>query len=202
MTAAPPSLVIYLHGHGSDGRQFDALSQGLSRQLPQTWLVAPNAPLRIEDSDAYEWFVLSGITEQNRPWRLAEARASLDRILAKVIREHGFDRLLHRVALVGYSQGAVMALDAVMSGRWKVGGLVSLAGRLITPDPLRPPPGIRTLLLHGDQDDVLACSYTDEAYARLRGAGMPVECHVLPGLNHSMSADVLEIVTTFLRRLF
>ena len=48
--------------------------------------------------------------------RVAAARAPFDALLAGIVAEHGLTDALDRVALVGFSQGSIMALDAVATG--------------------------------------------------------------------------------------
>jgi hypothetical protein len=66
------------------------------------------------------------------------ARAGFDSTLSAIIHEHGLADRLDRVVLVGFSQGTIMALDALASGRWPMGKIVGFSGRLVAPENARP----------------------------------------------------------------
>ena len=95
------------------------------------------------------------MTEANRLPRVGAARAEFDRVVQAQLDASGFADKLDRVAFVGFSQGSIMALDALVSGRWPVAALVAFFGRLASPEPLAPKPGARTLLIHGEADPVI-----------------------------------------------
>ena len=77
--------------------------------------------------------------------------------------------------LVGFSQGAIMALDLLVSGRWPVAGVVAFSGRLATPMPWQPQPGTSALLVHGRRDDVISWRESAEADTQLQAVGVAVD---------------------------
>ena len=66
----------------------------------------------------HHWFKVDGI--QFDPGRIREAREGFDREIRDVITRHGFEDRLRDVAFFGVSKGAIMALDGVASGRWRI----------------------------------------------------------------------------------
>jgi len=79
-------------------------------------VATPDAPSRT----AYggdRWFHVDGM--QLDPVRIQEARAAFDGSIKTVVSQEGFDDNIERVALVAVFQGAIVALDAVATGRWK-----------------------------------------------------------------------------------
>jgi len=197
------SLVIFLHGVGSNGADLAPLGQAWRALLPETEFASPDAPEPFDrGGSGRQWFSVSGVTEANRPDRIAEAREAFDRVLSGLIAEAGLTDRVDRVALVGFSQGSIMALDALASGRWPVGAVVAFAGRLASPEPITPSTGTRALLLHGGADPIMPVSETASAEARLTDAGVSVERHVFPGVGHSISADGMAVAGSFLQRIF
>lgn len=190
------SLVILLHGVGSSGADTLGLRQALSSALPETKFVAPDAPGRF--SGGYQWFCVTGVTEENRPVRVAAARPSFDAILSDIIGREGFAARLDRVALVGFSQGSIMALDAIASGRWPVAGVVAFSGRLASPEPLEPARNSRLLLVHGTQDQIMPVDQAIAAEAKLLAAGIAVTSIIQPGLGHSISPEGIAKAAEFL----
>ena len=147
------NLVILLHGVGSSGADIAGLAPALAPTLPNTKFVSPDGPGRF--NAGHQWFCITGVTPENRPARVAAARPSFDAILSDLIGREGFAGRLDRVALVGFSQGSIMALDALASGRWPVAGVVAFSGRLASPEPLEPVKGSKLLLFHGADDQMM-----------------------------------------------
>jgi len=141
--------------------------------LPGPTFAAPDAPFAFDQAPggpARQWFSVTGVTPENRPARIAAARAPFDAVLAATISAHGLTGRPDRVALIGFSQGAIMALDAIATGRWPVGALIALSGRLATQPPLTPAP-TRILIAHGKQDTVIPATEATQAHAALTAAG-------------------------------
>src|SRR6218665_3813406 len=174
-TLATNLLVILLHGVGSNGADLAPLGQAWSAALPGAVFASPNAPERSSFGSGYQWFSVAGVTEENRPGRIRDARAAFDAEIGGIIEKQGFAGKLDRVVLVGFSQGTIMALDAVASGRWPVAGVVGFSGRLAAPEPLPPSVKPPVLLIHGAADPVIAAAETTKAAAVLQAHGLSVE---------------------------
>jgi len=191
-------LVILLHGVGSNGADMAALGKAWQGSLPKTVFEAPDAPLRF--GAGFAWFSIEGITEANRPQRIEAARANFDRVIAAIIDRHGFSSKLDRVAFAGFSQGSIMALDAVASGRWPVGRVLGYSGRLASKAPLTPSLATEILLIHGSADPVISSAETVRAAEVLAGMNVHVESVIMPGLGHTISAEGAQHGRDFLAR--
>lgn len=175
-------LVILLHGVGAHGSSIAWLADHLGLQAG-TAVAAPDAPFAFDPAPqgpGRQWFSVTGVTAENRPARVAAARGPFDAVLSQIIAEHGLSDALHRVALVGFSQGSIMALDAVASGRWPVGLLVAFSGRFVGPAPLVQPK-TPILIAHGTADTAIPVAEAYHAHDALPGAEMVIE----PGLGHA-----------------
>lgn len=164
-------LAILLHGVGAHGASLAWMADHLA--LPGLAFAAPDAPFAFDAAPggpARQWFSVAGVTPENRPARIAAARAPFDAVLAQTIAAHGLTGHPDRVALIGFSQGAIMALDAVATGRWPVGALIALSGRLATQPPLSPA-ATKILIAHGKQDTVIPATEATSAHAALTAAG-------------------------------
>lgn len=190
------SLVIFLHGVGSSGADIGELGAALAPTLPGTKFAAPNGPGRF--NAGHQWFSIVGISDENRPARVEAARPAFDTVIAETISHAGFNARLDRVALVGFSQGAIMALDALASGRWPVAGIVAFSGRLASPPPLAPNPQTRLLLIHGAADTMIPAGQSEEAARVLAMAGADVSTLILPGLGHAISGEGVAAAQQFL----
>ena len=201
-TVAANILVIMLHGVGSSGNDLAPLGNTWKTTLPEAVFVSPNAPSPSSFGSGYQWFSVAGVTEENRSARIVDARPSFDTVISSIIAENGFADKLDRVALVGFSQGTIMALDAVASGRWPVGAVVGFSGRLASPLPLQPALKTPILLVHGSSDPVIPVTETSKAAAALQALGMKVEMLTLPGVPHTISPEGAARAGSFLADAF
>jgi phospholipase/carboxylesterase len=190
------SLVIFLHGIGASGAQLMPLAASWRASLTNTRFAAPDAP--IHHWRGHQWFSTEG--DPLDPARIRLAREAFDALMNDVVHREGFSDVHDRVAFVGVSQGAIVALDAVASGRWKVGALVSFAGLL---PPQRISSASNTtpvLLVHGQNDTTIPYMASTLAAAQLGTAGFKVELDVEPGVGHTISSSGAEKALAFLRR--
>lgn len=193
------TLVVILHGVGGRGAHLEELARLIAPQLPGARFACPDAPLPYDwDASGRQWFSVKEITARNRPARLRAARAGFDAVLQDTITAAGFAGRLDRVALVGFSQGAILSVDAVMTGRWPIAALAALSGRLVRMGPVRPGPPV--MLSHGLDDPVIPASDAIRAAAHWGKAGRPVDLHLWTGLGHWFDARVAETTAAFLRR--
>lgn len=202
MTASENSfLAILLHGVGSNGDDLAPLGKSWEPRLPGVTFVSPNAPDRSDFGSGYQWFSVAGVTEENRPARIAAARTSFDAVLSGIVEEHGFADRLDHVVLIGFSQGTIMSLDAVASGRWPVAAVIGFSGRLATEKPLTPAKETKILLVHGTADSVIPSWETEKAQTELTSAGLSVETVIEPGLGHTISMGGSDRACAFLENL-
>ncbi|WP_136685741.1 alpha/beta hydrolase [Falsirhodobacter xinxiangensis] len=194
------SLVIFLHGIGSQGADLSPLADMWRRALPQTVFAAPDAPVPFDGGRGHQWFSIKGITEDGRPARVIAARDSFDAVLGQLMREHEVGP--ERTVLVGFSQGAIMALDLVASGRLPLAGVVAVAGRLTTPAPLTPATDARALLIHGSDDHVIPPAMSVLAEQRLTEAGVATDLTLISGMPHTIDRQAAEAIGHFLIQAF
>ncbi|ATN33841.1 phospholipase [Rhizobium sp. ACO-34A] len=192
------ALVIFLHGVGSNGADLAALAPAMAPALPGVAFESPDGSQPCDFNSGYQWFSVAGVTPENRAERIRAARGAFDAVVSESIKKHGFSDRLDRVAFVGFSQGTIMALDALVSGRWPVGAIVGFSGRLATNDIAETVPSVPVLLQHGTMDSVIPVGETQDAEKRLKALGVPVETLIVPGLGHSISAPGLDRASAFL----
>ncbi|NPD14852.1 prolyl oligopeptidase family serine peptidase [Xinfangfangia sp. D13-10-4-6] len=193
------SLVIMLHGVGSRGADLAGLAPLLQPSLPGAAFEAPDAPLPFDmGGPGRQWFSVAGVTQANRAARIQAARPGFDQVIGDLIARHGLTDQPQKVAFLGFSQGTIMALDALASGRWQPGAIVGFSGRLATPDPLSPAPQTRVLLVHGEADSVIPAQDSAQALDRLQAAGAQAELKLLPGLGHTISREGLALAASHL----
>ena len=198
----PDSLVVLVHGYGSNGDDLISLAEIIQPALPNTAFVAPNAPSQIPRmAAAHQWCPIETFSMAERAAGAAAAAPGLDTFIDSELEAAGLpdDRLL----LVGFSQGTMMALHVGLRRAAPIAGIVGISGMLVAPDSLRQeirsrPP---VLLIHGTEDDVVPFRSMDLATAALSDVGVAVETHVSPGVGHSVGQDGLSAATAFARRV-
>lgn len=175
-------LLIVLHGVGAHGSSVAWMADHLG--LPAGVAVAaPDAPFAFDPAPqgpARQWFSVTGVTADNRPARVAAARTAFDSVINGLVTAHGLAGRPDRVAFMGFSQGAIMGLDAVASGRWPVGLLLAFSGRLATAAPAGLPK-TPVLIAHGTADGVIPVAEAQAAHTALAGSELVIE----QGLGHA-----------------
>ncbi|CUX67358.1 putative esterase [Agrobacterium tumefaciens str. Kerr 14] len=194
---AASHLIICLHGIGASGAQMKPIADSWRGHFPGATFVTPDAPLK-NGYGGHQWFKVDGMQLDSA--RIQEARGAFDATIGDVIRREGFDGKNGSIAFVGVSQGAIVALDAVASGRWKVGALVAFSGLL--PPTTISRSGNRTpvLLIHGADDRTIPSMASTVAAGELKVAGFQVEIDIEPRVGHTISLSGANKALQFLRR--
>jgi len=199
---AARQAVVLLHGYGADGADLLGLADPLAPHMPGTAFWAPDAPEPCAAAPmGRQWFPIpwiDGSSEAASMEAMARAAADLDAFLDGVLAEEGLSP--DRLALFGFSQGTMMALQVAPRRPEPVAGIAAFSGRLLAPERLgeavsRPP----VLLLHGDADDVVPYAAMDEAAEHLAGAGFETATFTMPGTGHGIAPDGLGQAVAFLR---
>ncbi|ROU04082.1 alpha/beta hydrolase [Histidinibacterium lentulum] len=198
------SAVVFLHGYGANGADLIGLAEPLAEHLPDTMFLAPDAPeASIAAPGMLQWFPIpwiDGSSEEESRSGMVRAAADLDAFLDGVMVDE--DLLPEQVALFGFSQGTMMALQVAPRREDAVAAVVAFSGRLLAPELLpdeavsRPP----VLLVHGDRDDVVPVEALPQAAEALQAAGWSeVYAHVQKGTGHGIAPDGLGVALAFLR---
>jgi phospholipase/carboxylesterase len=188
-------LVIFFHGIRSRGSAMEAIGHSWTSVLPDTEFVSPDAPFA-SSSRGREWFVVDD--QVMHPDRIEAARRAFDRLVSDIVKREGFENDLDNVAFVGVSQGAIVALDAVATGRWKVGALVSFAGLLPLP-PTSSSTETAILLMHGGADSRIPPAASIAAESQLKAAGFDVTYKLFSDVGHTISSEEAKQAAAFLR---
>ena len=197
------SLVVFLHGYGADGADLLGLSDVLGTHLPNTAFVAPDAPQKpLMAPYGFQWFPIprfDGSTEAQQNDGMAQSTADLNAFLDAQLLAEGLGP--QALALVGFSQGAMMSLHLAPRRTAALAGVVAISGRLMQPDRLaadslsKPP----VLVMHGDQDEVVPFGDMAKAGNALTRAGFETYGHVMKGSGHGIAPDGLSVALRFLQ---
>ncbi len=204
-------LIVLLHGYGSDGNDLIELGKLWRSILPDAVFLAPHAHERcVGAPTGRQWFALStarGVDdERSADDRLRGAEAAkpvIDEFLDEELAKYGLDE--SRLALCGFSQGAMMALHVGLRRKRAPGAIVGFSGMLIGAERLaearardkrgNPPP---ILLVHGDQDATIPVNAMFMAADQLAAASLPTQYHLSIGVGHGIDNDGLRHAGLFL----
>jgi phospholipase/carboxylesterase len=196
-------LVVILHGYGADGADLIDLGRAWQGQLPDAAFVAPNAPetLPFEALGGRQWFALSERTPSEYRVGAEAAQPILNRFLDTELEKHSLnDRSL---ALVGFSQGAMMTFQCGLRRKAPPAALIGFSGLLPAADQLCD---INTqspvLIVHGTEDDVVPHYHAEAARQALAKSGAKVKLHELAGLGHSIDERGMILAGRFLDQCF
>jgi phospholipase/carboxylesterase len=199
---APDSLVLLLHGVGADGFDLIDLAPVWAEALPRTLFIAPHAPFPFQGAPfGRQWFDITDRT----PARLEAGLRHAAGILGDFTRDElarlglGGDRL----ALMGFSQGAMVALFAGLRGAVPApASILAYSGALLAVESFsaeitaRPP----VLLVHGEADEVVPAMASRQAARVLASQKVPCELLLRPDLGHGLDDAGLAAGTALLTR--
>ena len=148
-----------------------------------------------------QWFDLSMGDMSIIAEGVKRAAPALDAFLDAELAAQGLGA--EQLALVGFSQGTMMALAVGLTRKARPAAIVAYSGALATVEDLPPPgQGPAILLVHGDMDEVIPIDAMFMAREVLGGAGSPVEWHVSKGVGHGIDGDGLRLGGAFLKQAF
>jgi len=152
-----------------------------------------------------EWFPLTFRNVEERWDGVNMAAPVLDAFLDAELKRHNLPG--SALALVGFSQGTMMALHVGLRRTVAPAAIVGYSGMLVVPENVAPeqfaaeiksrPP---VLLVHGDSDDLIPVQALFHAAQGLAALGIPAEWHVSPGVGHGIDQEGLRQGGEFLAR--
>jgi phospholipase/carboxylesterase len=201
-------LVVFLHGYGADGNDLIDLGRAWQQVLPRAAFVSPHAPEPCGQAPVgRQWFGLT-FRDPNERWLgVNKAAPLLERFLDAELARHKLPP--SALALVGFSQGTMMALHVGPRRAVSPAAIVGYSGLLVLPPDgetdafaaeikSRPP----VLLVHGDQDELIPPQALFQATQDLAAVGMTVQWHLSAGVGHGIDAEGLRHGGEFLARNF
>lgn len=166
----PTKAIIGLHGWTGDEHVFEPAAKMMNIDDAQ-WFF-PRAPYKADSGKGYSWF--SGTDETG--WDIEKTRVGIHQLLAD-IRSEGFSP--KNIFLIGFSQGASLAMEIALRLPFAIGGIVPIAGFIKFRDTLsneatKESKATPVLLLHGSQDEIIHVIASEKAHDFFKERGNPV----------------------------
>jgi phospholipase/carboxylesterase len=200
---APQSIVLLLHGYGSNGQDLISLAPYWAPQLPDTIFISVDAPFPCEVGFGFQWWSLQNWMPQAMKDGAMVAAHKLNPFIDDLLKK--FNVPASKLALVGFSQGTMMSLFTAPRRPEPVAGILGYSGALIGGEDLIGSENISKCpvhLIHGDFDPVVPVAAWHHATATLKQAGFDVTGSVTNGLPHSIDEQGIRNGGEFLRRIF
>ncbi|MEA2939342.1 MAG: phospholipase/carboxylesterase [Alphaproteobacteria bacterium] len=205
-SGAARQLVALLHGYGADGNDLIDIGRAWQGLLPQAAFVSPHAAEPCGQAPTgKQWFPLT-FRDPNERWLGVNKAAPLvERFLDAELARRNLPP--SALALVGFSQGTMMALHIGLRRATAPLAIVGYSGLLVTPPDGNPEKFIAeiksrppVLLVHGDRDDLIPPQALFLAANGLAELEVPVEWHISAGIGHGIDQEGLRHGGEFLAR--
>lgn len=187
--AGAQHLVLLFHGVGSHASALLPLGQALAPHRADALIVSVQAP--DAQGSGRQWFSVQGVTEANRPARVAATMPRFVQAVREWQQASGLDTA--RTTLIGFSQGAIMALESTQTDHPPAGRVIALSGRFAQP-PRVALKATCVHLIHGDADRVMPVHLAEDAQGQLQALGGQATLDRFPGLGHGIDGRVLNAV--------
>ena len=199
---SPIASVIWLHGLGADGHDFESIvpELNLPEFLPIRFLF-PHAPMRpITINGGYmmrAWFDIEEISLH--PQEEEEGIYEAEKMIGDLIKhENDLNIPAHRIILAGFSQGGALALHTGLRYPEKLGGILSLSGflpmhRKLAKEVNSVNQSIPIMMAHGEMDPLIPITMAQFTCDYLKENGYAVEFHTYPVQHGICQAEIDDI---------
>jgi phospholipase/carboxylesterase len=195
-------ICILLHGVGADGENLIEIGSYLSKNFPNIYFVAPNAPEKFELSNSgYQWFEYWNRSHAQIISGLEKASAIVIHYANDLLREFNLD--YSKLILMGFSQGAMVSIHTAITTQDNCAGVIGFSGGLLKVDitkfEVRSNPPM--CLIHGGMDDVVPYQLSENTKNILENFNVDVDFHKIENLGHSIDLKGLKIASEFLNKI-
>ena len=197
------NAVILLHGYGGDGKDISMLTLNWKRHMPNTIFICPNGhePCAINPS-GFQWFDL---TKEDSNYILEQsfiAENKIKQFIDEVKQE--FNLTNSQICLSGFSQGCMMSINVGLTAKEQFSCIVGFSGKIIDQNNLkeRIKNTTNTLLIHGDNDQIVSPTHLLEAKDFLIRNSVPVQTLMIKNCDHHIPIEASSTALNYILKKF
>jgi len=197
------NAIILLHGYGGDGKDISLLSLNWKRHLPNTVFICPNGHERCHiNPSGYQWFDLSNEDPKYILTQSQKAEKKLCQFIDEVKKKYNINN--DRICLSGFSQGCMMSINLGLTAEKEYNCIVGFSGKIIDQKDLklRKKVATRTLLIHGDSDQVVMPNFLLEAKDFFIRNDIEIETHLIKSCDHHIPIEASSIALNYILKKF
>jgi len=183
-------LFLLFHGVGASAHDMVPVGQQFAAQFPASMVVSLEGFQACDFGQGRQWFSVAGVTEENRPARVAAVMPAFQALIEQLQKEAGVPA--ERTTLIGFSQGSIMALESTQHPPILAGHVIAFSGRFASA-PTIAPDGAEVHLIHGDSDPVISVGCSRQAAQQLQALGAKVSLDIEPGMGHGINARMMAL---------
>jgi len=202
--------VIWLHGLGADGHDFEAIVPELD--LPEQHGIAfifPNAPVQAVTinggMEMRSWYDILEMSLERKVDKLGiyQSAALIEQLIAREMQK-GIQS--ENILLAGFSQGGVIALHVALRFTEKLAGILALSTYLPTIEELnieaaKENQATPVFMAHGLMDSVVDVRAAKTAFSKLKALQYPVSWHPYE-MDHAVCLQEIQDISIFIRKVF
>ena len=197
----PKNAVILCHGYGGDGKDISVLANNWRRFLPNTIFLCPNAPeICADNPQGYQWFDLISDNEDEILEKSLKAENKLNQFIDQVLQN--FHLKSNNLALVGFSQGAMMSIQVGIKKKEKINCLIGYSGKIINKKHLshyinsKP----KIFLMHGANDAIVSPTHLLDAKEYFKNHGLKIKTKLFDNCEHKIPMEGSSLGLGFLKK--
>ena len=197
------NAVILLHGYGGDGNDIAPVTINWKRFLPNTIFICPDGPETCSINPmGYQWFDLNSEDEEYITKKALEAEDLVKKFIVEI--KYKFNLLNSNICLSGFSQGCMISINVGLSEKEKFAGILGFSGKIINKIDLdkrifsKP----STLLIHGDQDEIVPPVNLLEAKDFFERNKIDIITKMIKGCGHNIPVEASSTGLIFLKKIF
>ena len=197
------NAIILLHGYGGDGKDISLVSLNWRRHLPNTVFICPNGHESCHiNPSGYQWFDLSNEDPKYILAQSKRAEKKLKQFIDEVKKEYNIDN--DKICLSGFSQGCMMSINLGLIAEKEFNCVVGFSGKIIDLEDLklRKKVATRTLLIHGDADQIVMPNFLLEAKDFFIRNDIEIETHIIKNCDHHIPIEASSIALNYILKKF
>ncbi len=191
------AIVLILHGFGASGDDLISLADQWQSKLPDTLFIAPHAPHRMEFGyGGYQWFGLPNLEYETLLKGIVPALTDLHLYIDTLLEKYQISE--DKLAIVGFSQGGMMALGVGLTRRKPMAAVISYSGAFVLPPHMPVSSYPPVLLVHGNLDQVVPVFYHQLSEDELKRRGVSVTSLLCQNVGHGIDQKGIDTGGSFL----